>query len=1046
MNIKLLKKLGIGFASLLVIVYAIFLIVPFIITPIANNYIPMINDEIKKATGLNSSIEGFKILTTPKLTVGGGFEKFSVSTPDDKEVFSANNFEIKMSLIPLLARRIELDLVKLGRFNAYIGLNKDGSFEIEKYFPKSSETTIIESNTIVPIDLPFGLKLSNHLPDMKLSNYDIEFIDISNNKIYEIEGDKTEITDLVLNKGFKLLASGKAVLDKREQFTYKLKVNNKVMPDLDLHELVFNPQATEKTGKSANTDIKINILDIFKGLYNYKLSANVDADLILTSEGNNGYLNLDKLSISPNGLTIPPSSIAMNLKGNKIDINSNLYTAENELSTLSGVIKTGRKPNVDLTFKSDVKLANIIKIINAFALTFNIKDLQTLSANGNLDADFNIKSDLKTISSDGYLKIPSANLKYGLYDVCIDDIVADIELNDNNINIKDVGFSVLSQPLKFYGTIDKNAQADLHLIANRLDLKGLLVAFGQAALLKENVVKSGTISINADIVGKLNNIEPAVKVLLNDINIENIPSNTSLLLPNTKVELLANIVGYSGGLESSYIKIINPAATVSIPIVKGEITTKEILLDKTAVKVENIDFNVQGKIKNYLSEKVEFDFVTDGDIISKLYGTINLIKQTLNLTYDAQNSEIVIPMFDKSRMSFNGLLSINGDMLNPNISGTVNVPSISIPEIPVDINHLVIKLNGPILNGYATAKKFASGGIVADDLTADISLKGENFYLNNLKGAAFDGKIFGNIICNISNLNTTVDFKGEGLDAEKTLEGLSGVSNTLTGSLDFDTKLSLLALEYYDMMRSLKGNLSFKITDGSFGSLGRVEDLFYADNVIGNSILKTTVSSLAKVSDLTNAAKYDNLSGFLTFSNGWAKIENIKSSGPSLTYYVTGKCNLITGATNTTVLGRMHSSLVVALGPLGELSADKLLNQIPKFGALTSSLVKTLTASPKSENTKEIPALTGATPESYKDFKFTLNLDANGRNTTTFKWLTDVDTSALDAVSVVDTVKSITSTVNTDFKNTVKGVKETVSSQKELLKNTATELKSLFSF
>ena len=108
--------------------------------------------------------------------------------------------------------------------------------------------------------------MSNHLPDIKIGSYDIEFIDNSNNKVYEIEGDKTEITDFILNKGVKVLASGKAKLEDREQFAYKIKVNNKIMPDMDLHELVFTPVETEK--KSSSTpDFKINVLDIFKGLF-----------------------------------------------------------------------------------------------------------------------------------------------------------------------------------------------------------------------------------------------------------------------------------------------------------------------------------------------------------------------------------------------------------------------------------------------------------------------------------------------------------------------------------------------------------------------------------------------------------------------------------------------------------------------------------------------------------------------------------------------------------------------------------------------------------
>jgi len=145
MNIKFLKKASIITASTLGLVYALFLVAPFIISPIANNYIPMVNDEIKKATGLNSKIEGFRIITTPKLTVGAGLGKFSVLTPDNREIITAKDFEVKMSLLPLFAKKIEIDLVKLGDFDAKFNLNKDGSFEIEKYLPKPAETQPTET-------------------------------------------------------------------------------------------------------------------------------------------------------------------------------------------------------------------------------------------------------------------------------------------------------------------------------------------------------------------------------------------------------------------------------------------------------------------------------------------------------------------------------------------------------------------------------------------------------------------------------------------------------------------------------------------------------------------------------------------------------------------------------------------------------------------------------------------------------------------------------------------------------------------------------------
>ena len=92
---------------------------------------------------------------------------------------------------------------------------------------------------------------------------------------------------------------------------------------------------------------------------------------------------------------------------------------------------------------------------------------------------------------------------YGVYKIGIDNINADVSLANNNINIKNLGFSILSQPLKLYGTITEDAMSDLHLTANKLNLKGLVIAIGQAALMKENPIYSGDVSMDVIIKGKL---------------------------------------------------------------------------------------------------------------------------------------------------------------------------------------------------------------------------------------------------------------------------------------------------------------------------------------------------------------------------------------------------------------------------------------------------------------------------------------------------------------------------------------------------------------
>lgn len=1040
MNINFLKRLGITLLSILGALYAIFLLAPYIITPIANNYVQIVNEEIKKATGLTSKLEGFRLITTPKMTVGAKFDKFNILTPNNKEILEAEGFQVKMSLLPLLAKRIEIDIVELKDLDIELNLNKDGSLEIEKYFPKTEKAAKdSQPAQAEPIILPFGLKLSNHLPDIKIDGYDIEFIDSTTGKIYELEGGKTEIKDFILNKSIKLIANGKMVLDKKEQFKYNLKINNKIMPDLDLHNLVFNPQPSENKNKSSQQDIKINILDIFKGLSNYKITANADADLTVTPTGNNGYISLNNISI----IDIPPSNANLKFSGHKIDIDSNIYTAFNEISTLKGIVKTGKNTDINLNFKSKTQLANLVKILNAFAMTFNIKDLQTLTANGLIDADFNIKSNLKTINCDGYLQIPSANVYYGLYKIGIDNINANIALTNNNIDIKNIGFSILEQPLKFYGTIKQDTTTDLHLLAENLSLKGLLIACGQAALLKENPINSGNISLKADIVGKLDKIKPNAKIILNNITIKNIPSDITLNLPHTNIDIESDGKTFWGKATSSNIKAINPALTVFVPNIIANIDEKVIEITNTPISADKIKFNIYGKIKNYLTERISLDFKTTGDIKSILTGDMNIIKQTLNLVYaTTENSEIIIPMFDKSKMIFNANISISGSMMNPILSGTANAPLISIPEIPVIIENLVAKLNGPILKGQASVAKFASGGIVADTLTSDFALKGANFYLNNLKGNAFDGKINGNIIYNMSNLKTNIDFHGTNLNAEKAIAGAVGIKNALSGTLNFDTKLALKVVDYEDMIRSMTGNLSFKVLNGSFGNIGRIENFFGANNIISNSILKTTVATLSNLSGIKNTAKYDYITGDMTFSNGWANLKSIKSTGQTLAYYVTGKFNLINMTTNVTILGRLDQTVVALLGPVGELSADKLLSSIPKLGGFTAALAKNLTTNPKGEKISEIPTLSNGS-QNYKDFKVVFNGGLESKSSIkSFKWLTEVDTSALEQQSVVDTIKSLKTTVGDDLDNVI----DTVKNQKEALKNTANELKNLFKF
>ncbi len=1049
MNIKFWAKVGIIMGSILVGAFILLLLSPFILNFAIDKYTPQIVGEINKATGLSAGLEDMRIVTAPKFTAGLKVKKFELYTPQKEPVLIADNFEVKMSLASILAKSLRIDVIKLDNAEITLKVNKDGSLEIEQYFPKQ-EPVITEDEEQEPFVLPFGLKLSNHLPDIHINGYKATIIDGNNN--YVLTGGKTDITDFIINKSIKVSTSGKFTLKDRDQFNYNVKLLNKIMPDIELNDLVFNPQPQDEKKQASEP---INITEILKGLYEYKLTANTDIDLKTAPDSIDGTVNISNVSL----IDLPKSKADLGFKGNTINVVSDIYTAANEVSKLSGKITTGKKPFVDMNLKSDVELANVLGIVKKVALIFNIKDLQTLSANGRLNANFNIKSDTKTVNSGGYLKVPSAKVYYGLYNIGVDNINADVNLDNNNVNIKNISFSVFGQPLKMFGTLTQDAVSDIHVMADRLSIKGLLVALGQAAILKENPVYSGTVSMDAIIKGKLDQIKPVIKLNIANVDLKNIPADIRVKAPNTAVNITSDGTTFGGNATSSSITLINPAISISIPQIKANIRENVIEIAQTPVTIEKIKTNVSGKITNYLTEKIGLDFITTGDIKSTLKGDMNVTKQTLNLSYaTTELSTIVIPLFDKSKLSFTGKIGITGSMMNPILSGTANVPTVSIPEIPVTMSDTDVKLNGTILHGSATVKEFTSGGIKAENISSDFELKGNDFYLNNLKGQAFDGKISGDILYNIANAKTKIDFRGEKMNAEKAIEGAAGIKKALTGTLGFDAKLSLTVLDYNDMMKSMKGNVSFDIKNGAFGSIGKLDGLLCAPNIVSNVILKNTVASITNVAGLASTGTFDKIDGYMTFADGWANINPIKSVGKSLCYYVTGKYNLLNGTTNVVVLGRLDAPIVAKLGALGELSADKLLSYIPKFGSATANILNLLTTNPEGEKTDAIPALSNGSTN-YKDFKVNFNGGIESKSSIkSFKWLSKPDMSEMETKTVKETVEDIKSAIDTDIKSNIdrynnavetqkqfiKDTKEEINARKEELKNTANDIKNLF--
>jgi len=1002
-KMKVLKIISIAVFSLVIAIYLAFLfILPNAID--LNKYSPQLAKAIQDSTGVQVHISGLKVKTAWNLTAGAFVDKTDLNYPTGKKFAQINGLQVRLSLLPMFLGVVKVEKIDLDKILLNVDIKKDGKFLIEDYIPKS------QSQARKPI------KFSEKMPNILVKKYRVSFVDIASSKTYSIKGSNLNISNFILNKKIKVKTQGELILNDRKQITYNLSLFSKI------------PLAASSKKEY------INIIKIFEDLYKYNVQSTITVNLKMSGIAEepkiDGKINLDKISFVFGGKPFPPSTLGLDLQGDRIRINSNLYTDTNSKAVISGVFKHGKHEYIDLrVVSSQTSLSNLVLIANTALKTFGKKDLQDISASGILQADFNIKSDFKKIQSSGFLKIQNAAVTHKLYNVALNSISADIDFSQDSIRIKQATASLNSQPITIKGTIDKKANADISVIANNLQLKGLLLTSGNSKLLKDNDVQ-GLVNIKVALKGHLDKAKPSIDVLVNNIILRNKPTKTKIKISKIVANINSNDKN-NGKAEIVGLSVYpNSPATISAPKLNISFNEKELDIEKTFLYINGIKTNLSGRISGLNSTP------------------------RLNSVYVSVPNQVSVPItgYPGSNMILKGDLTISGALERPDLKGSFSVPMVRIPTIGTTLKNTTlifdkdIKLNCTqmqisnsfmgfnasinkdfskgvvvqnidfassnldldtlgasmanipkgssselgitVLGGKTAINRFKVGNIVANNITSELALRQNVLMLNDLLGDAYFGKIKGNVSYDLINGKAKINIGGRGLSAGPTLKALSGTSNGIVGQLDFDSNISLRGSSARAILKSLNGNTDFVIHNGSMGLLGKFEHLLYAQNIISNSFFNATLNVIAKAVSIKNTGVYKYMKGKVSFSNGWADIHWIKTSGPSMSLYLTGRYYLPGNTAHLTILGRISDDVVRVLGPIGEFSMDKAIASIPKIGAITAALIGQYTTNPNYENTDLIPDLSPKTGLQTKDFKVVIDGDVQKQNSVkSFKWI-----------------------------------------------------------
>ena len=187
---KTLKILGISIGTLLAILYFTFLfILPNALN--LNNYKSEINKLVKDMADLELNIENIKLKTTWNLQAKIALENVSINYLNKKTLLSAKNGEAGIKLLPLFLLNIELSPIKINEPKLNLTIEKDGRYDIEKYANNLLSKLQQQSTPNQQQTQPLPIKISNNMPDILLTNYDINLTDEKTKDIMKIKDSRS---------------------------------------------------------------------------------------------------------------------------------------------------------------------------------------------------------------------------------------------------------------------------------------------------------------------------------------------------------------------------------------------------------------------------------------------------------------------------------------------------------------------------------------------------------------------------------------------------------------------------------------------------------------------------------------------------------------------------------------------------------------------------------------------------------------------------------------------------------------------------------------
>ncbi len=575
-----------------------------------NNYKNDIRENIKKQAMLEADLGDLYLKTYPDLSIGAGSNNINIKHIDNHDFLSVNEAFVKVNLLSLLFKNIDIREIKLIKPQIFFTKEKNGKFKIENVLQATKgeqSSKILQKQA----EMDFKPALSNL--KATIQDYKVIYTDksLKTPKTLSIAGKTINLKELNPEKYVSLSTAGNLFINNKPNINFDIKLAS----DLDFKCDNCNIKDKKSESAEAQHDFSKQLDEILKT----GIKADILADLKIKNIKNIpnifGDLNIDKLSLKIDNQRISDSKADIKFKGDGLSVDSEIFIDKLTSLKIIGDIISFDKQNYDINVKTDnIDLKKIKKYALAIAniTGVNKKEINSTYLSGTFKADFNavgtpVKSDLS-----GYLKLNNANISYKGLSRPVKNLNINADLNKDKVQFKN-SYGYLGD-IKFLisGYLASKGIADLVIDIPQLKLNTLysIVLNSPVLEVNKNDFKdirsiSGYLKTKVLVKGDLTKeITPLIKADIVNIALDNKMLPSKLYIKTGNINIADELITLSN---------LDTRLLSSRLSVNGKIR---------GLETQNLDLKAKGNIK---ASDAYYFVIDDQKPLIKTKGTVPII-------------------------------------------------------------------------------------------------------------------------------------------------------------------------------------------------------------------------------------------------------------------------------------------------------------------------------------------------------------------------------------------------------------------------------------